>query len=147
MKTVNSSNRVHIFFKECFLLHHTVLLNHFIYSKVKAYDILYGGAIPVRLARIKSKQFLFIWSEEICISFKLFTADPQVKSHKTIHAISDAYWRNTLAYSMSQSGHLPVCKTPGFFFWLIFLASSPPSTTNSNIPHKWTLVLVNPLNF
>ena len=37
--------------------------------------------------------------------------------------------------NLSQSGYLQACKTPGFFFLLIFLVSSPSSMNTLRFPH------------
>ena len=77
------------------------------------------------------------------IFFKLFTSKSQKKSNdKKNHAYltGSQYARYLLKkYSrlqnFSQSRHLQDCKTSEFFFWFMFLISSPPSTTALRFPH------------
>ena len=91
-----------------------------------------------RLAGNKSKRFLFTWAGSF-FSFKSFTTDSQEKkSYLTDSQYSTFILKKyCLLWHLPRSGHLLLaCKTPGFFYLLIFLVSSPPSTNTLRFPHS-----------
>ena len=94
--------RIYDIMRKNFFPIHTVLLNHFIYSRVKTSKILHGPsknwvkAISVNLIR---KQFLL---------YKLFTTDPHEKSYlpiwfTIIHMVIEEILSPT---TLSQTGYL-----------------------------------------
>ena len=63
-----------------FLWLHIVILNCFIYSKLRHVRLYMVGKFQSHLVRTGSKRFLLIWWEKNFPSFKLFTCDTQEKS-------------------------------------------------------------------
>ena len=116
---------------------HTVLLNHFIYSRVKTSKILHGPS------KNWLKRFLLIWSEN-SFCFTSYLLPTHMKNHTNlIYNNPHGYWRNTLAYNfVTDWTSIGYHKTSDFFFWLIFLVSSSPSFTtwDSYIRHLRTQI-------
>ena len=122
------------------MLLHTVLLNYFIYSRVKASYILLGGTIQVTPSQNWVKA-IFIHLIRKKVSFMLFTTDPQEKTclpnwFTIFDMVIEKYSR---LQHLSQSEHLQACKTSDFFFWLKFLVISPPSLTTLRFPHTLSM--------
>ena len=105
------------------LLFHTALLKCFIYSRVKASQILHGAVIPV--ARTKNQvNTISIYFIRKKFPFKLYNVYPQEKSnHKKRHAyLTYLLLKKCLRRQhLSESEDLYACKTSDLFFWLIFL--------------------------
>ena len=99
-----------------------------------------------RLLNIGSKRFLFIWLEKSFLSFKLFLLGSKKNSREksclpswfTINILHGYPTESILlpAKFLTEWTFLEYCKTSNFFFWLIFLASSPPSLTAVRFPHS-----------
>ena len=82
-------------------------------------------------AWIGAKWFLFTWSENIFLSFKLFTTNRQEKlclpNWSTIlYMVIEEILPSTFVTEWISTSY---CETSEFFFWLIFLVRSQPSLT------------------
>ena len=82
-------------------------------------------------AWIGAKWFLFTWSENIFLSFKLFTTNRQEKlclpNWSTIlYMVIEEILTSTFVTEWISTSY---CETSEFFFWLIFLVKSQPSLT------------------
>ena len=64
---------------------YSVLQNCFIYSRVKASEILHGATTPVASMKNRIEAILFVWSEKSFLSFKLFLHGNE-KNHEKNHA-------------------------------------------------------------
>ena len=132
MKTVNEllvSNRIYTLFKKnvpvaphCFIkMFHFTIESRYLKILLGAWTKNWVKAISIHLTR------------KTLPPFKLNTTYPQEKSnHSKNHAyLTDSQYSTYLlkTYSLlqhlSQSGHLQACKMSDFFFWSIFLVSSP----------------------
>ena len=107
---------------------HTVILNYFIYSRVKASQIhlIYGGTIAVTPNQNSVKAIYTDLMRRNFLSFKLFTTETQEKLclpnlFTIFHIIGKM--RSPTAF-VRQWTSIDYCKTSDFFFWLIFLVSS-----------------------
>ena len=90
--------------------------------------------------RIRSRQFLFIWSEKSFLPFKLDTTYPQKKpNHKKSHAnLIDSQYSTCLLKKcppLQCICHVK-CLTSSFVWWLIFLVSSPSAMTTLRFLHS-----------
>ena len=108
------------------LLFRISLLKRFVYKRVNTPKIFMVQQFLSCLARIRSRQYLFISSRKSYLPFKSFTACLQEKSsHKKNHA----YLIQNISYILlkkcsrlqhvSQNGDLQACKTSSFFFLLV----------------------------
>ena len=128
-------------FTKMLLLFRIFLLRRFIYRRVIHLRFSVVQQFLSCLPRIRSRQYLFVSSTKSYLPLQLSTACPQEKSsHKKNHADSEYFTcllkKCSYLQHMSQSGHLQACKTSGFFFMVIFLVSSPTSTTTFRFQHS-----------
>ena len=128
-------------FTKTLLLFCISLLKRFISRRVNTSKILRGATIPVMLAKTQVKTISVHFIKKKLPSSKLYTACSQEKScHKKNHADSEYFTcllkKCSYLQHVSQSGHLQACKMSGFFFMVIFLVSSPKSTTTFRFQHS-----------
>ena len=128
-------------FTKMLLLFRIFLIKTFHLQKSYASKILRGATIPVMLAKTQVKTISVHFIKKKLPSSKLYTACSQEKScHKKNHADSEYFTcllkKCSYLQHVSQSGHLQACKMSGFFFMVIFLVSSPKSTTTFRFQHS-----------
>ena len=80
----------------------------------------------LRVPRIRPMSCVFVWSEKKFSSF--------LTKRKTSYLTDSQYSicllkKYSCLQHLEQNKHIKTCKTPDFFFWLIFIISSPPSMT------------------
>ena len=97
------------------------------------------GQFQSWLVKIGSKRFLLIWLEKHFLSFKLLTTDTQGKSclpnwFTIFHMVIEEM--QSPAEFVRQRTSIDYCKMFDFFFWLVFLLSSPPSLTSMRFSHS-----------
>ena len=105
------------------------------YSRVKATckaKFYMVKQFQIFLAKIGSKRFLFIWSEKKFPPFKLFATG----SLRSCLPNWFTLFHMVIQYPWTSTG---CCKTFNFFFWLIFLVSSPPSLTPMRLSHSYPM--------
>ena len=128
-------------FTKMLLLFRISLLNRFIHRRVIHLGFSMVQQFLSCLPRIRSRKYLFISSRKSYLPLKLSPVCPQEKSsRKKNHADSEYFTcllkKCSYLQHMSQSGHLEARKTSGFFFMVIFLVSSPTSTTTFRFQHS-----------
>ena len=113
-----------------------------IYNKVRHLRISMMEQLLSSLARIGSKRFLFMWSENISSLSYLLGSNRKSQEKSCLPnwftmKIPQDYRRNILAYNICHwaTGY---CKTSDFF-WLIFSISSPPSLTTTRFTNSSTM--------
>ena len=131
-------------FTKTLLLFRISSLKRLLYRRVNTSKTLHGAAIPITLAKNQVKIISVHFFIKKVTFLKLSTVCPKEKSsHKKNHAyLTDSEYFTCLLKKcshqqhMSQNGHLQACKTTGFFFMIIFLVSSPTSTTTFRFQHS-----------
>ena len=124
-------------FTRTLLLFSISLLKRFIYRRANTpYRFSLVQQFLPRLPRIRSGQYILVSSGKSFLLLKLPTACLQEKSRqkKNLAYLTDLkYFHMLVEETLSPianilSGHLQACK-PSRLFLLIFVVSSPPSTT------------------
>ena len=124
-------------FTRTLLLFSISLLKRFIYRRVNTpYKFSQVQQFLPHLPRIRSRQYILISSGKSFLPLKLPTACLQEKFRQknNLAYLTDLEYftcllkKRSRLYQILQSGHLWACKPSGFFL-LLFVVSSPPSTT------------------
>ena len=131
-------------FPKTLLLFRISSLKRLIYRRVNTSKILHGAAIPITLTKNQVKTISVHFFIKKVTFLKLSAVCSNEKSsHKKNHAyLTDSEYfacllkKCSYLLDMSHIGHLQPCKNTGCFFMIIFLVSSPISTTTSRFQHS-----------
>ena len=126
-----------------FLLFFTSSIKCFIYSRVKTSQTLHDVIILVTPTKNQIKAISINLIRRKIPFFQVIHYPQEKPDHKQNHFyLYDSQSSKCLLkthfslWHVSQSGQLLVCNTSGFFFCLILLVSSPPSTNTLRFLHS-----------